>query len=1085
MTLQTDNVDIPLGGGIDQSVPQELVDKGKLLDLRNVRHVRAGEWSKRYGTAEYVKTLRKDPNGGEADSAVASATSMASVNGKLTLCTGDELCEWSEDLGKWQLRARNVLPAAMVSERQLRGVLTSAQEYDVAYGAGYIVVAYVQRKETSTSRDITIDIFSAKTGALLQTTVVESGANMRYVRMTSTGSQVYIVWDGYAANTLRACVLTLSTLTFGGVSSIRVNYAASTSECLYDVANDGTWLVLAYLTTTAGGYLGVATFDSSLVLQGSDSNVHATVTDYSCVGVGMSEDNLFIYVAAIGAPGSANLDTVACFSSITVTAGSLSVPQTVDLRTATSWWTGSTAVKRIAVTGFGTASATAGSIIIAASSPGTSSPFGAGYVVDEAPCFIAFKVSLNIVAASTVVECIHVQVGATLASKIFRQGGKCYVTTAQASPFQSTGTVLDCLSDVTTSSLTTLGYVPQLPVAAVLSPRTTNITKSWAGGCAVVATPINTDTNEWEVVLPAMRKSQEAIVITRALLSFESNKRNVLRTNCSGVLLADGGLNWAFDGTQIFDLCPMLAPENCTYIVNGIGTGNMAAGTYWYTAVWRIVDATGNVWRSAPMIPLQVTTAAATDSVTLWFFTPPSMSPSTYDSVALRTKGNLVLEVYRTVMDAGPGAAFYLAGTITASYDTASNQCIVPVYDNLYGGRALFTDQWADATLLADPFPLYANGGVVEAMCPPALTQVDFHNGKVFGVAPAGASLWYSTPVSPGITPRFSDDLIIEVDPDDAIVGWAGFDDKVVLCGKRRVYIANGGGLDAVRNGAPWAVQSVQAPGCRDGRGVVSTPSGVMYVTVGDSVALMDPQTLQVQLPGEAVRSWVADYPVVTACIYTSELNEVRFAMRETETSATGIELVFHCLRGEWSVNEYYSVADGVDGVAIRSYAEVDQVAGGQEVTRIGVHFLDDDGRVYQIDKTTHLDGGSRWVEKLETTPWVASQSIQGFQRAKRLVLTARGVTRANILFDLGFNYDESWVEPYVYTASRADADGPRPVQMGIKRQKCSAFRVRIRDAAPDTGAVGTGEGQTWTALSATVGVKKGVGKNLDATRRT
>jgi hypothetical protein len=498
-----------------------------------------------------------------------------------------------------------------------------------------------------------------------------------------------------------------------------------------------------------------------------------------------------------------------------------------------------------------------------------------------------------------------------------------------------------------------------------------------------------------------------------------------------------GGVLWMFDGARVVEHGFHLFPENLTATASETD-GTVDAGQHQYVAVYEWTDNAGLVHRSAPSVPVTVTTTGSTASVAL-----------TIPTLRLTAKSSPVsIAVYGTQADQ---AIFYRLTSLSS-----------PLVNDSTADSVTFTVTQADSAIVGNE-QLYTTGGEVENIAPPApLVVASYRNRAILVPSENPLSWWFSKKLLPGAPVEFSDSFVQAMDQrGGGITAAASMDEKLILFKRSQVFVVVGDGPSAngLQNDYSDPHQIPSDVGCISPRSLVLTPDGLMFQSE-KGIYLLD-RSLAVQYVGDDVDAYRGS--IVTAARLLSDTHEVRF------TLDNGIALVWNYLARQWSVSPSIDAADAT-------------------IFQGRFTYLRPSGLVLQETPGTYTDDGSLVRVKAKTA-WFSFAGLQGFQRVYRLLLLGeyKGPHKITISIAYDFNPEpvqvvtvdaEDLLGTPLYGADEAFGSGSpfggeHPTycfRLHLARQKCSAVQVMIEESQSPP----YGEGLGLSALAFEVGAKRG-----------
>ncbi len=140
--------------------------------------------------------------------------------------------------------------------------------------------------------------------------------------------------------------------------------------------------------------------------------------------------------------------------------------------------------------------------------------------------------------------------------------------------------------------------------------------------------------------------------------------------------------------------------------------------------------------------------------------------------------------------------------------------------------------------------------------------------------------------------------------------------------------------------------------------------------------------------------------------------------------------------------------------------------------------WLDSSGIVYQESTTAYTDNAA-WVTSTMEMAWLRigsgnagaflSSMTAAFQMAVGAILQAQALTGHDLTISVGYDYAASYTDTHTWTAAEIAAftTNRETLQFDLSNPECTAFRLKITDATPSSGSVGTGQGAVLFGLLA------------------
>lgn len=540
----------------------------------------------------------------------------------------------------------------------------------------------------------------------------------------------------------------------------------------------------------------------------------------------------------------------------------------------------------------------------------------------------------------------------------------------------------------------------------------------------------------------------------------------LLTAEIGSTLNLTGGFIWAYDGYLPVESGFFVWPDSVEVTASTMG-GSLTAQQYYYVATYEWTDNRGNAIKSAPSIPVTVTTTGSTSSVTV---NVPSLR------LTYKIPNPVKIVIYRW------------STAEQVYYQITSIEAPIINPDTLTTDSISFTDTQVDVNIIGNNI-LYTTGGVIENISPPASDIVTLFDNRLWLVNSEDRNLlWFSKQVIESTPVEMSDLLTLYIAPTIAAQGSTGpitalaaMDDKLIIFKKDAIYYLNGQGPDNTgnNNGYSQPIYITSNVGCIQPKSIVLMPVGLMFQSdKGIWVLSRDLQTQYIGAPVEAFTQFdnrLGIAPIANSAVSIPATNQVRFTMN------TGVTLMYDTFYGQWGT------FSGVPAVASTLFQ--------------GMHtYIDKLGRAYQETSGLYLDGSSPVLMSF-TTSWINLAGVQGYQRAFFFFLLATYITPHKLQLGIAYDYNPtitqiSTVSPDNY--STAFGAGPSQSPYGqsspfggsstlenwrifLAQQRCQAFQITLQESFDASYGVPAGAGFTLSGLNLVAGLKKGyrtVGQN-------
>lgn len=633
-----------------------------------------------------------------------------------------------------------------------------------------------------------------------------------------------------------------------------------------------------------------------------------------------------------------------------------------------------------------------------------------------------------------------------LASKSFILDGNIYCLFVYQSPFQPTY----FLADINGNIIAKLAYgngggylVHGLPFATVNGNQVQipYLIKD-------LISSVNKGTN-----LPANTPVSSIYSQTGINLStFELTSSNIITAEIGTNLNISGGFLWGYDGYTPVENDFFVWPDSVEVSADVITDAGMTLQQYFYQITYEWADNQGNVFRSAPSIPVSVTLTGSDNSVIV---TGPTLR------LTYKIANPVKICIYRWSVNQ---PIYYQTTSLTA-----------PVINDPTVDSFSFFDINSDSAILGNNI-LYTNGGVLEDINGPAFDSVFLFDDRLWGITSEDKNLlWFSKQLIENTPVELSDFLTLYVAPSIGAQGSTGplkcgssMDDKLILFKASAINYINGSGPDntGANNNYSQPIFITSTVGCSNQKSIVFQPQGLMFEfssPSGNQIWLLG-RDLSTQYIGAGVEAFTKNAEVLSA-VNIPGTNEVRF------TLSSGITVKYDYYYGQWDTD--------VNVPAISS------------TLFQGLHtYINTFGQVFQETPGLYLDGSSPVLMSF-TTSWIQLAGLQGYQRAYYFYLLGIYLSPHKLLVQIAYDYNSapsqsSLISPTNYSpvygkdltfGSGNPYGGSTNLEQWrifLSRQRCEAFQITVQEIYDPAYGVVAGGGVSLSGINLVVGVKKG-----------
>lgn len=403
----------------------------------------------------------------------------------------------------------------------------------------------------------------------------------------------------------------------------------------------------------------------------------------------------------------------------------------------------------------------------------------------------------------------------------------------------------------------------------------------------------------------------------------------------------------------------------------------------------------------------------------------------TVPCLTITEKQLVIIDLYRTQNN---GTIFYNTG--------------VSIGNETFAESLTITDSTADNFIIGNQ-ELYTTGGEVSNFNAPALSVVTSFKNRAVGLTPESPFQWiYTKEILPGVPLEWSSLLFFEnVDQKiGKLTAACQMDDKFILFGPTSKYYVVGSGPSpsGANNDFTDAVRLVGVSGCENQASVLEIPTGLIYQDTQKGFWLLD-RSLQEKYIGADVERFNS--------IKTTSSQLVPDSTKAIYTLENGTNLVYDYYIGQWETDVFPSEA--VDSTAFENK----------------IVYIQGDGQILEQTPGEFSDDGLVIPFALETG-WMNLAGITGFQRV--LELQIFGEYKSPHTLTINTYVDDSDVPSQKTVIPVLQDPGLYNYRITMKQQKCTSIRYQIIETQDPASP---GEGLSISALGLRVGVKRGLNK--------
>lgn len=1001
--LQKRNLNINFAQGLDTKTDPWQVAPGRFLDLQNTIFTKGGLMQKRNGYDE----LPSLPN---------MAQFVTTFNGDLT-AVGSQLQALSSGTGTWVNRG-TIQPASISVLPLIRNNLNQSQADTAIAANGLVCTVYTEMNGATPTYKYAIADSVTGQNVVAPAGLPSSAASDGSARVFLLGRYFIIVYPSSVANQLIYFAVSTVTPTVTVGPTLISNSFTKTATVSFDGVVYNNSLYLAWNGAAASG-IKMLYLTQSLVLS-STVNPDATHVGTS-ISMCVDSMNSIVWVSYYDS----------------VTTDGYSFARNAQLNPIV---TPKKIISTVSVTNI-TSSAQSGVLT-------------AFYEVSNNYSYDSsvpshFIRSITVSQAGTVGSPTTVLRSVGLASKSFIIDGVIYFLTAYQSPYQPTY----FLSDSSGHVIVKFAYQN-------------------GGGYATAGLPnVVTDGNDIQVpylfkdLIQSVNKNTNVPAGSQVNGIYSQTGINLATITLNSDLLSaeigdnlnlTGGFLWSYDGYTPVEQNFFVYPDSVE-VTTTTGSGGLTAQDYFYQVTYEWTDNQGNAFRSAPSIPVQITTTTSSSTNTIHV-------PTLRLTYKIANPVKIVIYRWSTAQQ-----SYYQVTSLTT-----------PLLNNVAVDQVSFSDTFSDSDILGNNL-LYTTGGVLENIGPPSFNSVFIFDDRLFGIEGEDPnSVQFSKQVIPSTPVEMSDLLSIFVPPNTSAQGPGGplkcgfpMDDKAILFRATSMLYFNGIGPDNTGQNSQYSspVLITATVGCSNQKSIVFMPNGLMFEfqsEAGNQIWLLG-RDLQTQYIGAAVEEFTKNATIQSA-VNIPGTNQVRF------TLSSGITLMYDYFYGQW-------------GTFVN-------VPATSSTLYQGLHtYINSFGQVFQESPGKYLDGANPVLVKF-TTSWFNLAGLQGYLRAYWFYLLGKYVSPHKLHCSIAYNYNPApsqavLVQPtnFAPTFGGLESNGQIAVygqdtpyggknvedwRIFLDRQRCSAFQITVQEVYDHSMGVPAGEGLTLSGINLVYAGKAG-----------
>lgn len=543
--------------------------------------------------------------------------------------------------------------------------------------------------------------------------------------------------------------------------------------------------------------------------------------------------------------------------------------------------------------------------------------------------------------------------------------------------------------------------------------------------------------------------------VSLATVNFDANGLTGVEVEEAENLHLSGGFLWSYDGYLPVEHNFFLYPDNVEATWSATG-GSIAAkpdtstntDAYYYQVTYEWTDNQGNLFRSAPSIPVAVTTTGSGTSGSIALNIPTLR-------LTYKVSSPVRIVIYRWSV---ANQTYYQVTSITQ-----------PLVNDLTVDSVAYTDTLADGSIVGNTI-IYTTGGVLENTNAPASQSLCTFDNRLWLLDAETGEFWFSKTVLPDAPVDMSElQTYTAVAPANA-PGRTNFafpmDDKLVQFKDNALVYTNGTGPTDTGDNNQYSppIFITSTVGSNNPRSAVMTDVGLMFQSnKGIWLLGRDLSTAYIGAPVEDFNG-----SLVNSAQVIPDTNQVRF------TLDTGETLMYDYFVRQWGVFE------GAPALSSTIYQ--------------GQHTLvNQAGQVGQETPGTYLDGPNPVLMSFMTS-WLNVAGLRGYLRAYWFYFLGTFLSPHKLQVQLAYDYNSSatqdvliaptnWApdygsaqDPYYGSDGSASYGGPGSIEQWrvfLTRQRCRSFQISMQEVFDPTFGTIAGPGLTLSGLNCIVGVKK------------
>ncbi len=471
---------------------------------------------------------------------------------------------------------------------------------------------------------------------------------------------------------------------------------------------------------------------------------------------------------------------------------------------------------------------------------------------------------------------------------------------------------------------------------------------------------------------------------------------------------------------------------------------------YWYIFTYEWSDNAGNIFRSAPSIPVPMTTTG-TSTIGIATLNVPTLR--------LSYKTNVKICCYRYSV-AQP--VYYQVSSI-----------LYPTMNSTTVDYITFVDTLSDASILGNN-ELYTTGGVVQNIGGNGYKSIFVFDDRLLGIRLEDRNLIdFSNQVLSTTPVELSDELSYYVAPNIGAQGNTGplecgvqMDDKAILFKASAIYYFNGAGPDitGANNQFSQPIFITSTVGCSNQKSLIFQPEGMMFEfksEAGNQIWILG-RDLSTKYIGADVEGFTRDATVESA-INIPGTNQVRF------TLSSGVTLMYDFYYKKWAEHI------GVGALSSTLY-------NGLQL------FINQFGQVLYETPGFYQDNGSPVLMSF-LTGWLNLVGLQGYQRVYYFFLLGKYLSPHKLQVQIASDFNQFASQSAIYSPNNYTgtygSSSPygtgiyggnsqvEQIRVNLTQQRCQSFQIQVNEIFDSSLGVTPGAGLTLSGINLVFGAKK------------